>query len=158
MPQRSFVQGQDSIRLPPVRVIAAAQPSSVIPGRMSAAKENCAFYREEVEAHATCIRSGMSRDEGRTEAYRSRHIRFGTMRALCNAISKKYSPEGVSRVNFHEPQDGKQRRAVPPEPAWQSEECVSEPALRRYPVQLLSMLDHKGRRAHVWGIQQWRLV
>jgi hypothetical protein len=30
------------------------------------------------------------------------------MRALCAAISKKYSPEGVRSVNFHEPQDGKQ--------------------------------------------------
>ena len=116
---RSVVQGRardpDPVRLPPVRVGAAAQPSSVIPGRPSAAEEDCAFSREEVEVHATYIRSGMSRDEGdhmlrwaRNEAYRSRHIRFGSMRALCTAISKAYAPEGVSSVNFHEPQDGKQ--------------------------------------------------
>ena len=116
---RSVVQGRardpDPVRLPPVRVGAAAQPSSVIPGRPSAAEEDCAFSREEVEVHATYIRSGMSRDEGdhmlrwaRNEAYRSRHIRFGSMRALCTAISKAYAPEGVSSVNFHEPKDGKQ--------------------------------------------------
>ena len=62
---RSVVQGRDPdpVRLPPVRV-AAAQPSSVIPGRPSAAEEDCAFSREEVEVHATYTRSGMSRDEG----------------------------------------------------------------------------------------------
>ena len=102
---RSVVQGRardpDPVRLPPVRVGAAAQPSSVIPGRPSAAEEDCAFSREEVEVHATYIRSGMSRDEGdhmlrwaRNEAYRSRHIRFvmdlfsrprGEMKDVCQA-------------------------------------------------------------------------
>lgn len=99
----------------PDRIIAAAQPSSVIPGRPRAADEECAFYREEIEAHATYTRTGMSRDEGdhmlrwaRNQAYRARHIRFGSMRALCAAISKKYAPDGVKSVNFHEPRDGKQ--------------------------------------------------
>ena len=113
----------------PDRIIAAAQPSSIIHGLPRAADEECAFSRDEIEVHATYARTGMSRDEGdcmlkwdRNQAYRSRHIRFGSMHALCTAISKleKYAPGEVKSVNFHEPlaRDGEQhvvlyyRRAV----------------------------------------------
>ena len=44
----------------------------------------------------------------RNQAFRSRHIRFGSMRALCAAVSKQFAPKGVKTVHFHEPKDGKQ--------------------------------------------------
>jgi hypothetical protein len=67
-------------------VSAAAQPSSVIPGRCPSGTmmEDCAFSREEAEVLMTYTHTGMSRDEGdhllrwaRNQAYRSNRIRFG---------------------------------------------------------------------------------
>ena len=91
---RSVVQGRardpDPVRLPPVRVGAAAQPSSVIPGRPSAAEEDCAFSREEVEVHATYIRSLSTHGQNYVILADTSMVR-GTMFSLC---AQNYIPRG----------------------------------------------------------------
>ena len=44
----------------------------------------------------------------RNQAFRSSHIRFGSMRRLCAVVRKQFAPKGVKTVDFHEPKDGKQ--------------------------------------------------
>jgi len=75
----------------------------------------CSFSREEVEAMNTYVHANMSRVEGDemmrwacNEAYNPRKIRFCNIRSLSRAVMKKYVPEGVNSINFHEKLDGKQ--------------------------------------------------
>ena len=41
-------------------------------------------------------------------AYRSRRLKFRTVRSMSDAVRKEYVPEGVQSLNFHEPLDGHQ--------------------------------------------------
>ena len=78
-------------------------------------REPCPFTREEGEVHGTYVASSMSRNEGDdmlkwacNQAYRSRRLRFRNIRSLSRAVLRKYVPEGVKGINFHEPLDGHQ--------------------------------------------------
>ena len=78
-------------------------------------REPCPFTREEGEAYGTYVASDMSRNEGDdmlkwacNRAYRPRRLRFRNIRSLSLAMRRQYVPEGVQRLNFHEPLDGHQ--------------------------------------------------
>ena len=78
-------------------------------------REPCPFTREEGEVHGTYVASTMSRNEGDdmlkwacNHAYRPHRLRFRNMRSLSAAVMRRYTPEGVKGINFHERLDGKQ--------------------------------------------------
>ena len=78
-------------------------------------REPCPFNREQGEAWGTYVSSSMSRNEGDdmlrwagNHAYRSRRLKFRTVRSMSDEVRKEYVPEGVKRLNFHEPLDGHQ--------------------------------------------------
>jgi hypothetical protein len=78
-------------------------------------REPCPFNREQGEAWGTYVSSSMSRNDGDdmlrwagNYAYRSRRLKFRTIRSMSDAVRKEYVPEGVQSLNFHEPLDGHQ--------------------------------------------------
>ena len=78
-------------------------------------REPCPFTREEGEVHGTYVASTMSRNEGDdmlkwacNHAYRPHRLRFRNIRSLSEAVMRRYTPEGVKGINFHERLDGKQ--------------------------------------------------
>ena len=91
------------------------EPPEVDPALHWHDRERCPFTREEGEAYGTYVSSDMSRNEGDgmlrwacNRAFKPSRLRFSSIRSLSNVVNKKYVPEGVKGINFHERLDGKQ--------------------------------------------------
>ena len=96
-------------------VLNPDDPPDEVPALHWHDREPCPFSREEGEVYGTYVSSDMSRVEGDdmlrwacNRAFRPRSIKFRNMRSLSNAVQKRYVPEGVKGINFHERLDGKQ--------------------------------------------------